>query len=80
MICEATRRLVEWLVEASFDGEREIKGRSKPQKVWRLTSVRKGAARFDASLGRGLSHYVGRDNELAQLRAALGRSARDAFT
>jgi class 3 adenylate cyclase/tetratricopeptide (TPR) repeat protein len=74
LMCEATQRLVEWLVDASFDGERAIKGRSKPLRVWRLTAVRKHAARFDASLRRGLSRFVGRDSELAQLRAALARA------
>jgi class 3 adenylate cyclase len=74
IICDATRRLVEWLVDASFEGERPIKGRSKPQKIWRLNSVRRGVTRFDASLGRGLSPYVGRDDELARLRDALALS------
>ena len=74
IICDATRRLVEWLVDASFEGERPIKGRSKPQKIWRLNSVRSGATRFDASLGRGLSPYVGRDDDLARLRHALALS------
>ena len=42
MICDATRRLVEWLVDMTFDGEHRSRARSKPQKVWRLNSVRKG--------------------------------------
>ena len=74
LICDATRRLVEWLVDMTFDGEYSIKGKAKPQKVWRLQTVRKGATRFDASLGRGLSAYVGRDNELAMLRDAIRRA------
>ena len=76
LTCDATRRLVEWLVDMSFDGEHPIKGKAKPQKVWRLKSVREGVTRFDASLGRGLSPYIGRENELAMLRDAL-RRARD---
>jgi class 3 adenylate cyclase len=32
MICDTTRRLVEWLADTSFDGEQTIKGKSKPQK------------------------------------------------
>jgi class 3 adenylate cyclase/tetratricopeptide (TPR) repeat protein len=75
LICDSTRRLVEWVVDASFHGEPTIKGRSKPLRVWQLTAIHKGAARFDASLRRGLSPYVGRDNELAQLCAALARSS-----
>jgi class 3 adenylate cyclase len=76
LTCDSTRRLVEWLVDMSFAGEHTIKGKTKPQKVWRLESVHKGLTRFDASLGRGLSAYIGRDNELTMLRDAL-RRARD---
>ncbi|MDZ4139397.1 MAG: adenylate/guanylate cyclase domain-containing protein [Erythrobacter sp.] len=71
VICEATRRLVEWLVDMSFEGEHEIKGRSKPQKLWRVIAIREGASRFDASLGQGLTPYIGRQAELLTLRAAL---------
>ena len=74
LICDATRRLVEWLVDAVFDGEHAIKGVTRPQKLWRMVSVRAGATRFDASVARGLSHYTGRDEELATLSAALDRS------
>ena len=78
LICDATRRLVEFVVELSFDGERHIKGVSKPQKLWQLQFIREGATRFDASLARGLSDHVGRDDELAVMRSALDR-ARDGF-
>jgi class 3 adenylate cyclase len=76
LTCDATRRLVEWLVDMSFAGEHAIKGKAEPQKVWRLKSVRKGVTRFEASVGRGLSAFIGRENELAMLRDAL-RRARD---
>ena len=78
LICDATRRLVEFVVDLSFDGERHIKGVSKPQKLWQLQFIREGATRFDASLARGLSDHVGRDDELAVMRSALER-ARDGF-
>jgi class 3 adenylate cyclase len=76
LICDVTRRLVEWLVDLSFDGEHEIKGVTKTQKLWQLHSIREGATRFDASLARGLSHYVGREDELAMMSHAL-EQARD---
>lgn len=76
LICDNTRRLVEWLVDLSFDGEHVIKGVSKPQKLWELQAVRDGANRFDASVGRGLSRYVGREVEFAALSKALDE-ARD---
>ncbi len=71
LICDNTRRLVEWLVDLSFNGEHTMKGVTKQQKLWRIKSIRDGATRFDASLGRGLSQYVGRDAELATLSEAL---------
>lgn len=75
LLCDMTRGLVQWLVEMSFDGEHVIKGIAKPQKLWRLKAVRDGARRFDASLGRGLSQYVGRDAELTVLGEALDEAA-----
>lgn len=71
LICDATRRLVEWLVDLNFDGEHEIKGVAKPQKLWQLMSVHEDATRFDASLARGLSQYVGRTEELAEMSKAM---------
>ena len=69
-------KLVEFVVDLSFHGEREIKGVSKRQKLWQLHFIREGATRFDASLARGLSNFVGRDDELAMMCSALDR-ARD---
>lgn len=78
LICDATRRLVEFVAELSFDGERHIKGVSKPQKLWQLQFIREGATRFDASLARGLSDRVDRENEMALMCSAL-ESARGGF-
>lgn len=74
VICESTRRLVEWLVDMRFDGEHEIKGKTKPQKVWRVLAIREAASRFDASRGQGLTPYIGRGAELAALGAALAEA------
>ncbi len=76
LICDATRRLVEWFVDVSFDGEHEIRGVSKTQKLWRLLSMRDKATRFDASVAQGLSQLVGREAELAVAAKAL-RASRD---
>jgi class 3 adenylate cyclase len=46
LLSEATHRLVLGLVEASFVGERQIKGKSEPQRVYRLEGIRDRAARF----------------------------------
>ena len=68
---ESTYRLVQGMVEAAFAGEHQIKGKSEPQKVYRLEAIRHGAARFDAALSRGLTAYVGRERELETLERRL---------
>jgi class 3 adenylate cyclase len=67
VMSEATHRLVEGLVEASFVGEHQIKGKSDALKAYRLYSVRERTTRFDAKVQRGLTRYVGRDRELEKL-------------
>jgi class 3 adenylate cyclase/tetratricopeptide (TPR) repeat protein len=64
---EAMHRLVQGMVEASFAGEHQIKGKSERQKLYRLDGVRIGATRFEASVSRGLSAFVGRERELETL-------------
>ena len=73
-ISEATQRLVQGLVEASFAGERIIKGKSDPQNVYRLNAVRQGAARFEAAVSRGLSAFVGRERELEVLERGFDKA------
>ena len=68
---EATQRAVQGMVEASFAGEHAIKGKSEPQKVWRLDGLREGATRFGASVSRGLSAFVGREREMEVLERGL---------
>ena len=61
---EATHRLVQGLTNASFAGEHTVKGKSEPQKIYRLDAIRHGATRFEAAVSRGLSAFVGREREL----------------
>ena len=72
---EATYRLVQGMVEMAYAGEHQIKGKSEPQKVYRLGAIRHGAARFDAALSRGLTTYVGRDRELERLERCLAETS-----
>ena len=72
LICDTTRSLVEWVTDLSFFGEHEIKGLSQPKKLWELQSIHQEATRFDASVARGLSSYVGRADELQVMSDALG--------
>jgi class 3 adenylate cyclase len=71
MISEALHRLVAGLVDASFAGEKPIKGRTGTEKVYRLNAIRTGGSRFDATRHRGLTSYIGRDRELESLESNL---------
>jgi hypothetical protein len=73
-LSEATQRLVQGLVETTFAGSHAIKGKAEPQKVYRLDSIRQGATRFGAAVGRGLSPYVGREREMESLERGLAEA------
>ena len=74
LMSEATHRLVQGMVDASFSGDHQIKGKAEPQKTYRLNSVRQGAARFEAAVSRGLSAFVGRECELEVLERGLDKA------
>ena len=42
--------------------------------MYRLNSVREGASRFDAAVGRGLTTFVGRDREMEVLERGLAEA------
>ena len=77
LMSEATHRLVQGMVDANFAGEQTIKGKSEPQKVYRLNSVRPGATRFERAISRGLSAFVGREQELEVLDRVLDEARSD---
>jgi predicted ATPase/class 3 adenylate cyclase len=72
LMSEATYRSLQGMVDASFAGEHQIKGKSGSQRVYRLNGIRHGATRFEAAVSRGLSAFVGRERELELLERALG--------
>ena len=69
LLSEAANQLVQGLVASEFLGEFSIKGKSEAQRVYRLIGVTEGAdpESFGASVRRGLTAFVGRDQELARL-------------
>ncbi len=69
LMSEATHALVKGFVDSTFAGEREIKGKAEPKKLWRLNGVKAGVSRFDVSVGRGLTALIGRRRELEVLEA-----------
>ena len=73
-ISDATYRLVQGLVDATFTGEHTVKGKSDRQKVHRLDAIRQGATRFETAVSRGLSTFVGREKEMEALERGLDKA------
>jgi class 3 adenylate cyclase len=67
VMSEAMLRQVEGMVESEVAGLFHFKGKSEPQAAYRLIAVRDRASRFNAAIARGLTSYIGRDNELGIL-------------
>jgi hypothetical protein len=74
LMSEAMQRSLQGMVEASLAGHHEIKGKSDPQRVYRLDAVRRGATRFEASVSRGLSTFVGREFDVLERALEEARS------
>jgi len=77
-VTEDTYRLTEGLFRFEGLGDRVIKGKDKPVKVYRVLAPSNSRTRFDVSSEQGLTPFVGRERELALLldgyeRAKEGR-------
>ena len=70
---EDTFKLTEGLFLFEAKGERQIKGKKAPVRVYQVIATRNRRTRFDASAERGLSPFVGRDRELELLVDGLMR-------
>ena len=70
----ATLELVEGYVEVSPLGPRAVKGLAEPVEVYELIGAGAVRSRLQAATARGLTRFVGRDGEGAQLHQALERA------
>ena len=73
-LTEAAAGLARGYLELEDLGEFEIKGASRPVRVFELAGVGAARSRLDLSRERGFSHFVGRDAEMAVLEEALERA------
>ncbi|MEW6666089.1 MAG: adenylate/guanylate cyclase domain-containing protein [Thermodesulfobacteriota bacterium] len=69
-----TFRLTEGFFRFEALGEREIKGRGGPVKVYQVIAPSRRRTRFDVSAERGLTPFVGRERELELLLDGFERS------
>jgi class 3 adenylate cyclase/tetratricopeptide (TPR) repeat protein len=70
----ATLRLAEGLVQVNALGQFPVKGLTEPVEVFELVGVSAIRGRLQASAARGLTRFVGRQQELAALQQALERA------
>ena len=68
-------RLAEGYVGVTPLGPMSVKGLSAPIEVYEVTGAGPVRTRLQAAAARGLTTFVGRDREVAELRQALGRAA-----
>jgi class 3 adenylate cyclase/tetratricopeptide (TPR) repeat protein len=68
-------RLAEGYAEVKPLGPIPVKGLAEPVEVFEVTGAGAARTRFQATSARGLSRFVGRDAEMAQLRQTLEAAA-----
>jgi predicted ATPase/class 3 adenylate cyclase len=73
-ITEDTFKLAEGLFRFEALGEKEIKGKKEPIKVYRAIAPSTSRTRFDVSAERGLTPFVGRERELELLLDGFERA------
>jgi len=72
-LTEDTFQLTEGLFRFEALGEKRIKGKERPVKVYRLIGSGNHQTRFEVSAERGLTPFIGRERELELLLDGLAR-------
>ncbi len=75
-LTESTAELAGGFMELEDLGDFEIKGASRPVRVFELAGVGSARSRLDLSRARGFSRFVGRDEEMTVLDEALEQAVR----
>ncbi|HEV3112608.1 MAG TPA: AAA family ATPase [Candidatus Binataceae bacterium] len=70
-VSEQTRKFVEGYFRFKALGPTKVKGVSEPVNVYEVTGLGPLRTRLQRAVGRGLTRFVGREPELAQMRRAL---------
>src|SRR5713226_1555268 len=71
VISEDTRHLVEGYFELRDLGPTEVKGISEPINVYEVVGAEAARGHFELAARRGLTKFVGREREVAELKRAL---------
>jgi class 3 adenylate cyclase/tetratricopeptide (TPR) repeat protein len=70
LLSRNTRRLVKDYFDLNPMGPLEVKGKEEPQEAYELVKAGGAATRLEASMARGLTRFVGRENSMALLMEA----------
>jgi hypothetical protein len=73
-VTEDTFKLTEGMFRFEGLGEKVIKGKEKPIRIYRVIAPSTSRTRFDVSAERGLSPFVGRERERELLLDAFERA------
>jgi class 3 adenylate cyclase/tetratricopeptide (TPR) repeat protein len=73
-ITQDTFKLTEGLFRFEALGEKEVKGKEEPVKIYRAIAPSTSRTKFDVSAERGLTPFVGRERELELLLDGFERS------
>ncbi|MGO9569689.1 MAG: AAA family ATPase, partial [Desulfomonilaceae bacterium] len=73
-VTEETFKLTEGFFRFEALGEREVKGKERPLRVYRVIAPSSRRTRFDVSAERGLSRFIGRERELELLLDSFERA------
>ncbi len=73
-VTEDTFKLTEGFFRFEALGEKEVKGKEQPLKIYRVLAPSTRRTRFDVSAERGLTRFVGRERELELLMDAFERA------
>ena len=74
LLTPETLALAEGFVQVTPLGPMAVKGLAAPVEVYELAGVSAARSRLQAAAARGLSHFVGRDVEIEQLRRAVDQT------
>jgi class 3 adenylate cyclase/tetratricopeptide (TPR) repeat protein len=74
LLTEGTHRLVEGYIRSDTLGPVQVKGRTQPAAVYKVTGRRRGRTRLEVSAERGLTQLVGRQRELGVVHDCLVRA------
>jgi class 3 adenylate cyclase/tetratricopeptide (TPR) repeat protein len=73
LLSRDTQRLVKDYFDLKPIGPLEVKGKEEPQEAFELVKAGGAATRLEASMARGLTRFVGRENSMAALMEAFGK-------